>query len=259
MGSFPTLDPDSCEPSLIALKSSLFPKADFFPSRLPGAWRPRRAWSACGPAGGRPVREWQASPLGPPVGSGRPCRWALSSSGVLPQGFSQSQGQGDWGVRSPRGTVCQWGQEGQRQRGPPPSTPTERGRDSGCRGRHCRLPPWPPRLTWGGQATARSPAAVTPDPSDLRPLAVVRSLDGGGTSPFASSSLPPGAVSGRSQELQLTSRQRECARGRGRVLVAGVPRGRLWLTRRCGSRRDQRSHAGAAVHLGGGGGRRPRR
>lgn len=66
------------------------------------------------------MREWQASPLGPPVGSGRPCRWALSSSGVLPQGFSQSQGQGDWGVRSPRGTVCQWGQIGQRQRGPPP-------------------------------------------------------------------------------------------------------------------------------------------
>lgn len=219
------------------------------------------------------MREWQASPLGPPVGSGRPCRWALSSSGVLPQGFSQSQGQGDWGVCSPRGTVCQWGQEGQRQRGPPPQVRPRRGDRTqaaggggGPVGLHCRLPPWPPRLTWGGQATARSPAAVTPDPSDLRPLAVVRSLDGGGTSPFASSSLPPGAVSGRSQELQLTSRQRECARGqrecargRGRVLVAGVPRGRLWLTRRCGSRRDQRSRVGAAVHLGGGGGRRPRR
>lgn len=145
---------------------------------------------------------------------------------------------------------------------PPPSTPTERGRDSGCRGRG------------GGRGPALSPPSLA-SPSDvgrtghvsfscgchtrsLRPP-TSGSLDGGGTSPFASSSLPPGAVSGRSQELQLTSRQRECARGRGRVLVAGVPRGRLWLTRRCGSRRDQRSHAGAAVHLGGGGGRRPRR
>lgn len=198
------------------------------------------------------MREWQASPLGPPVGSGRPCRWALSSSGVLPQGFFQSQGQGDWGVRSPRGTVCQWGQEGQRQRGAPPKYAHGEGTGLRLQGK-----------AGGPRGPALSPPSLA-SPSDvgrtghgsfscgchtrsLRPP-TSGSLDGGGTSPFASSSLPPGAVSGRSQELQLTSRQRECARGqrecargRGRVLVAGVPRGRLWLTRRCGSRRDQRS------------------
>lgn len=271
MGSFPTLDPDSCEPSLIALKSSLFPKADFFPSRSPGAWRPSRARLACGPTRGRAAGEGVAGePSRPTCGFrygrvGGPCRPPVFCLKASPKVKGRETGE-----FAPLGALSVSGDKKDRGREAPPQVRPPRGDGTQAA---------------GGGGGPRGPALSPPSlasPSDvgrtghvsfscgchtrsLRPL-TSGSLDGGGTSPFASSSLPPGAVSGRSQELQLTSRQRECARGqrecargRGRVLVAGVPRGRLWLTRRCGSRRDQRSHAGAAVHLGGGGGRRPRR